>query len=54
MSLFKLEARSRGLPDLPVVITKHPLGGLREPEVLAKAEAMLPQTVSAVLAGGVA
>jgi hypothetical protein len=52
LSLFKLEARSRGLPDLPVAITKHPLGGLREPDVLAKAEALVPQTVAAVLRGG--
>jgi len=26
LSLGKLESRSRGLPDLPFVITKHPLG----------------------------
>jgi hypothetical protein len=51
LSLGKLESRSRGLPDLPFVITKHPLGGLREPDVLAKAASLVADTVRAVCAG---
>jgi hypothetical protein len=51
LSLLKLEARSRGLPDLPSAITKHPLGGLRPPEVVAKAESLLHDTVAAILVG---
>ncbi len=51
LALGKLESRSRGLPNLPFVIAKHPLGGLRAPEVLAKAEALVAETVSAVCAG---
>jgi hypothetical protein len=33
------------------VITKHPLGGLREPDVLAKAASLVADTVRAVCAG---
>ncbi len=51
LSLGKLEARSRGLPDLHFAITKHPLGGLREPEVVEKAEGLLADTLCAVAAG---
>ena len=51
LSLGKLESRSRGLPDLPFVITKHPLGGLKEPEVLAKAAALVPEALRAVCTG---
>jgi hypothetical protein len=54
LSLFKLESRSRGLPDLPAVIMPHPLGGLREPEVLAKAAALVHATVGAIVNGGAA
>ena len=36
--LAKLEARNRGLADLPLALIPHPLGGLREDEVLKKAE----------------
>jgi len=33
------------------VITKHPLGGLREPDVLAKEASLVADTVRAVCAG---
>ena len=36
--LAKLEARNRGLADLPLALIPHPLGGIREDEVLKKAE----------------
>jgi hypothetical protein len=36
--LAKLEARNRGLADLPLALIPHPLGGIREDEVVKKAE----------------
>jgi hypothetical protein len=36
--LAKLEARNRGLADLPLALIPHPLGGIREDEVRKKAE----------------
>jgi len=36
--LAKLEAKSRGLADLPLALIPHPLGGIREDEVVKKAE----------------
>ena len=48
LALGRLEARSRGIADLPIVLTAHPLGGLHEDEVRAKAAAMLPETLQAL------
>jgi hypothetical protein len=36
--LAKLEAKNRGLADLPLALIPHPLGGIREDEVRKKAE----------------
>jgi len=36
--LARLEARNRGLADLPLALIPHPLGGIREDEVVKKAE----------------
>ena len=36
--LARLESKNRGLPDLPMALIPHPLGGIREDEVLKKAE----------------
>ena len=47
-SLGRLESKARGMPDLPVAITKHPIGGLKPEQVRAKAEAMLADTLRAV------
>ena len=51
-ALCKLEARARGLPELRFAITEHPIGGLRPPVVLAKAEPLLNDVVGALLGGG--
>jgi hypothetical protein len=51
LSLGKLEARSRGLPDLPFALTRHPLGGLKEPEVVEKAAGLVVETLRAVCSG---
>ena len=48
-SLGRLESKARGMPDLPFVITKHPIGGLKPDQVRAKADAMLDATVAGVV-----
>ena len=37
-TLAVLEARNRGLAELPLALVPHPLGGIREDEVVAKAD----------------
>jgi hypothetical protein len=51
LALAQLERAARGLPDLPLVITGHPIGGLRPPAVLDKAPALADMTANAILAG---
>jgi hypothetical protein len=36
--LARLEARNRGLAELPLALNPHPLGGIREDEVVKKAD----------------
>jgi hypothetical protein len=36
--LARLEAKNRGLADLPLALIPHPLGGIREEEVVKKAD----------------
>ncbi len=47
-TLATLEARNRGLADLPLALIPHPLGGIREEEVVRKAELVIEGVVSAV------
>ena len=47
-TLATLEARNRGLADLPLALIPHPLGGIREEEVVRKAELVIEVVVSAV------
>jgi len=47
-TLATLEARNRGLADLPLALIPHPLGGIREEEVVRKAEQMIEVVVRAV------
>jgi len=46
--LAKLEARNRGLADLPLALIPHPLGGIREEEVVLKADLVIEVVVTAV------
>jgi len=39
------------MPDLPIAITKHPIGGLKPDQVRDKASAMVEATARAVAAG---
>lgn len=43
--LGEVERRSLGMPELTMAITEHPLGGLQEEKLLAKAEGLLEQVV---------
>ena len=47
-TLATLEARNRGLADLPLALIPHPLGGIREEEVVLKAEQVIEVVVRAV------
>jgi hypothetical protein len=49
--LAKLEARNRGLADLPLALIPHPLGGIREDEVVKKAEVAVEIVRKAVTRG---
>lgn len=47
-TLATLEAGNRGLAELPLALIPHPLGGIREEEVVRKAELVVEAVVSAV------
>jgi hypothetical protein len=48
--LARLEAKNRGLPALPVVLVKHPLGGIKDDEVERKADTIVDTVAQAVTA----
>jgi hypothetical protein len=50
--LAKLEARNRGMADLRLALIPHPLGGIREDEVLKKAEQVIDVVVKALTVPG--
>ncbi len=47
-SLATLEARNRGLAELPLALIPHPLGGIHEEEVVKKADLAIEAVVNAV------
>jgi hypothetical protein len=49
-ALATLESKARGLPDLSIALTQHPIGGLRPHLVVDKAKAMVDETVRAITA----
>jgi hypothetical protein len=49
--LAKLESKNRGLADLPLALIPHPLGGIREDEVVKKAELAVEIVRKAVTRG---
>ncbi len=46
--LGEVERRSLGMPELPMAVTAHPIGGLQSPAVLAKADALLDEVIDAL------
>jgi hypothetical protein len=47
-ALARLEAKNRGLEELPLALVPHPLGGIREEEVVRKANLALKSVLKAV------
>jgi hypothetical protein len=48
-ALARLEAKNRGIEALPLALVAHPLGGIRDDEVLKKADTAVDAVVKAVL-----
>ena len=46
--LARLEAKNRGIADLPLALVPHPLGGIKEEEVLRKADLVIEAVLKAV------
>ena len=44
-----LESKNRGLPGLPLALIPHPLGGIHEDEVKAKADLAIESVLKALL-----
>jgi hypothetical protein len=47
-SLAKLQARAMGMPDLPVILIQHPLGGIPVEQALEKAQTVVDDVASCV------
>ena len=50
-ALARLESRNRGIEGLPLALIPHPLGGIRDDEVLRKADLAIEAVLKAVLTG---
>ncbi len=48
LKLGQAQARVFGVPDLPLIVIQHPLGGLGLEAVRQRAEAAIPQVVSLI------
>jgi hypothetical protein len=46
--LARLEAKNRGIADLPLALVPHPLGGIKEDEVIRKADLVIEAVLKAV------
>jgi hypothetical protein len=46
--LARLEAKNRGIADLPLALVPHPLGGIHEGEVIRKADLVIEAVLKAV------
>jgi hypothetical protein len=46
LGLAGAQARVFGIPDLPLIVIPHPLGGIAMNEVKARADQALPQLVA--------
>jgi hypothetical protein len=48
LKLGETQARTFGVPDLPLLMIKHPLGGISLDEVKARAEQVIPKLVKII------
>ena len=46
--LARLEAKNRGIADLPLALVPHPLGGIKDDEVVRKADLVIEAVLKAV------
>ena len=47
-ALARLEAKNRGIAELPLALVPHPLGGIHEDEVVRKADLALGSVLKAL------
>jgi hypothetical protein len=47
-ALARLEAKNRGIENLPLALVPHPLGGIHEEEVVKKADLALEAVLKAL------
>jgi hypothetical protein len=50
-ALARLEAKNRGIEDLPLALVPHPLGGIHDDEVVRKADLAIESVLKAVRRG---
>ena len=50
-SVAEVVCKSEGMPELPLVIVPHPIGGLKKEEVTAKADQIIEEIISALTTG---
>ena len=48
--LGETERKALGMPELPMAITQHPIGGIKSDAVQAKADTLLTQVISGLIA----
>jgi len=48
-ALARLEAKNRGIAALPLALVPHPLGGVRDDEVLKKADLAIEPVLKAIM-----
>ena len=48
-ALARLEAKNRGIAALPLALVSHPLGGIRDDEVLKKADLAIEPVLKAIM-----
>lgn len=46
VNLGQAERRALGMPELPMAITQHPIGGIHNEAVLEKADELLEQIIT--------
>ena len=51
VKLGEVERTALGMPELPMAIAKHPLGGIKKDAVLAKADTLLDQVIAGLIRG---
>ena len=48
-ALARLESKNRGLEGLPLALVPHPLGGIRDEEVMRRADLAIESVVKALI-----